>query len=74
MHGVRSAAGAVGRAPGQTVAGSAAAGSESWSLSIPNTTALNGTHLYQQAFAVEPGVNAGGLITSNAIDFAVGIR
>jgi hypothetical protein len=51
-----------------------AANAAEWSIAVPNSTALNGAHIYQQAIALEAGANAAGAIVSNAGDIGVGIR
>jgi hypothetical protein len=50
------------------------AGAAEWSIAVPNSTALNGAHVFQQAIALEAGANAAGAIVSNAGDIGVGIR
>jgi hypothetical protein len=51
-----------------------AANAAEWSIAVPNSTALNGAHVFQQAIALEAGANAAGAIVSNAGDIGVGIR
>jgi hypothetical protein len=48
-------------------------GIASWSITVPVTTALANTHVYQQALALDNGAT-GGATTSNAGDILVGIR
>ncbi|MCA8950410.1 MAG: hypothetical protein KDE27_12965 [Planctomycetes bacterium] len=43
-----------------------------WSLTLPNTPGLIGLNLYQQAFAIDPGVNALGATLSDAAQLGVG--
>jgi hypothetical protein len=52
----------------------AAAGVADWTFAIPSTPSLAGVHLFQQAFALEPGANAGGIVVSNGADLLTGIR
>jgi hypothetical protein len=52
----------------------AAIGAAQWSLSIPNTAALNGAIAFQQAFVLEPGANATGVIATNGGAIVAGIR
>ena len=48
-----------------------AGGTALWSLRIPNDSALERLDFYLQGFAVDPGANLAGLITSNAIDAGI---
>ena len=43
-----------------------------YSLAIPNASALVGLHVYLQAFAVAPGVNPREIIASNGLDWNIG--
>ena len=52
----------------------ATAGVAEWSVTVPNSTTLNGVHLFQQAFVLESGANTAGVIVSNGGDIVVGIR
>ena len=49
-------------------------GRATWDLSIPNSTAMIGLQLYQQALVLSPGSNAAGVIASNGLDLRVGSR
>jgi hypothetical protein len=49
-------------------------GSAELSMIVPNTTSLAGAHIFEQAFAVEPGANAAGVVVSNGADVLIGIR
>jgi hypothetical protein len=51
-----------------------AAGAAQWSLVLPNRPVLQGLRLAQQAFALELGANAAGVVASNGIEFEVGVR
>jgi hypothetical protein len=44
-----------------------------YSLAIPNTQSLVGAHVYLQAFAVAPGMNAREIIASNGLDWNIGL-
>jgi hypothetical protein len=44
------------------------------SIAVPNTVALAGAHVFQQAFALEAGANAAGVVASNGADLMIGIR
>jgi hypothetical protein len=52
----------------------ASSGSAEWSIAVPNTAALAGAHVFQQAFALEAGANAAGVVASNGADMMIGIR
>jgi hypothetical protein len=52
----------------------AAAGAADWTFAIPNTPSLAGVHLFQQAFALEAGANATGIVVSNGAELVTGIR
>jgi hypothetical protein len=52
----------------------ASGGSAELSMAVPNTTSLAGAHIFEQAFAVEPGANAAGVVVSNGADVLIGIR
>ena len=44
-----------------------------WTLPIPNTAALSGTHVYcQGALLVPPGTNAFGVLTANSVNLTIG--
>jgi hypothetical protein len=45
----------------------------SWTMTVPNDTALAGAHVYQQALVIDP-LAAGGATVSNYVDVQVGIR
>lgn len=45
-----------------------------WSTAIPNTPALQGVRLYQQAFALEAGANPAGIVGSNGLEVVIGVR
>jgi len=47
-------------------------GSATYSLSIPNISALVGVDLYLQGFAAAPGANPAGAIASNGIAWGIG--
>jgi hypothetical protein len=61
-------------APATTQFALVASGSATWQLAIPNTAALAGVHLAQQALILESGVNAAGAIVSNGAELVAGIR
>lgn len=47
-------------------------GAATFDFALPNWSALIGMHLYLQAWALAPGVNPGGAIVSNGIDWRIG--
>lgn len=49
-------------------------GRASWTLSMPATISLAGLHFYNQGAVLDPGVNAIGLVMSNAGDGTIGVR
>jgi hypothetical protein len=53
---------------------SANAGAAEWTLSIPNTTALVGMPIHQQALPLDPTANALGVVASNGLVMVPGIR
>ncbi|MBP8300501.1 MAG: hypothetical protein KA020_09070 [Planctomycetes bacterium] len=52
----------------------ASSGAANWMLGVPNTASFVGVRVYQQAFALEPGANAAGLVASNGAELTLGIR
>ncbi|HEX5051855.1 MAG TPA: hypothetical protein VFZ65_08795 [Planctomycetota bacterium] len=52
----------------------AVAGRAEWTTAIPNTTALAGTTFRQQAFVLDAGANALGLVASNGVVVTLGVR
>ena len=42
------------------------------SLAFPPGAALHGAHVFLQAVTLSPGLNAAGLVTSNALDLRIG--
>jgi hypothetical protein len=48
------------------------AGNATYTLLLPNWTALIGVRSYLQAWALAPGVNAGNAIVSNGVEWTVG--
>jgi hypothetical protein len=52
----------------------ASAGAATWAAAIPNSMSLVGVHVAQQAFVLEPGANAAGVVVSNGADLLVGVR
>ena len=52
----------------------ASTGAATWTAAIPNSMPLVGVRVSQQAFVLEPGANAAGVIVSNGADILVGMR
>jgi hypothetical protein len=50
------------------------AGVAQWSLTIPNVPSSIGVVLYQQAFVLDPPVNALGAVVTNASELHTGVR
>lgn len=48
------------------------AGTASYSMAIPNWIGLIGLRIYLQGWAPDPGVNPGGLVASNALEWIIG--
>ena len=46
--------------------------SANYALAVPGWTGLIGLHVYLQGWAPAPGVNAGGVIVSNGLDWTIG--
>jgi hypothetical protein len=52
----------------------ATANAAEWIFSIPLSTSLAGSSIYQQAFPLEAGVNPLGITASNGLRMVLGIR
>ena len=50
-----------------------AGGAATWNLPLPNAPALLGARAYQQALVLDTGINALGIVTSDAAGFVIGL-